>query len=150
MSESTYKVVLTGPLDTSKPLENTVNAFAKAFKLTPERAQELVNRAPVSINNKADEKTARSYYDALKKIGLGCEIKTADGQVVDISQPASGQAGSPQSTPAEAAPVPAKPAVAKEENQPGLKFKIEGRPDYAFVTVQLPANKTLKVVATYR
>ena len=148
MSDSTYKVVITEPLDTNTPIEDTVNEFAKAFKLTSERAMELINKAPVSINNKADEKTARNYYEALKKVGLGCEIKTMNGEVIDIMQSTPGETDPPPPSPAEIAPVPAKPAVVEEENQPGLKFKIEGRPDYAFVTVQLPANKTLKVEAS--
>jgi len=30
----------------------------------------------------------------------------------------------------------------------GLSYKIEGRPDYSFLTVQIPANETLKVEAS--
>lgn len=148
MSDSNYKVVITGPLDTNTPIEDTVNEFAKAFKLSPERAMELVNKAPVSINAKADEKTARSYYEALKKVGLGCEIKSMDNEVIDIMQSTPGDTTSPNPAATQAAPVTDKPQAVDEENQPGLKFKIEGRPDYAFVTVQLPANKTLKVEAS--
>ncbi|RKZ84608.1 MAG: TIGR00266 family protein [Candidatus Parabeggiatoa sp. nov. 1] len=32
--------------------------------------------------------------------------------------------------------------------QPGYAFKIEGRPDYSFLTVTIPANETLKVEAS--
>lgn len=32
--------------------------------------------------------------------------------------------------------------------QPGFRFKIEGQPDYAFLTVQIPAGQTLKVEAS--
>ena len=33
-------------------------------------------------------------------------------------------------------------------DQPGFRFRIDGRPDFAFLTVQLPAGKTLKVEAS--
>jgi len=148
MSDSNYKVIMTGLLDTNTPIEDTVNAFAKTFKLTPERAREMINKVPISINNKADEKTARAFYKALKKVGLRCKIKTKDGQVIDIMQFTSTKTTSPKPAPADPSPVPSKPAAVEEEKQPGLKFKIEGRPDFAFVTVKLPANKTLKVEAS--
>lgn len=39
------------------------------------------------------------------------------------------------------------PEVVVEE-QPGYQFRIEGRPDYAFLTVQIPPEETLKVEAS--
>lgn len=45
-----------------------------------------------------------------------------------------------------AKPLP--PAELQDDQQPGFKFRIEGRPDYAFLTVQIPANQTLKVEAS--
>jgi len=104
MSDSNYKVVITGPLDTNTPIEDTVNAFAKAFKLTPERARELISKVPVTIKNKAGEKTARTYYEILKKVGLECKIKTMDDQVVDIMQSTLTETTSPKPTPTEPPP----------------------------------------------
>lgn len=79
------------------------------------------------------------------------------------AQPMTGAA--PQSTETlsatEAAPSPTTPAPASApslnveraedivvEDGPGYRFRIEGRPDYAFLTVRIPANETLKVEAS--
>jgi uncharacterized protein (TIGR00266 family) len=44
--------------------------------------------------------------------------------------------------------VPANPSVFEPAHAPGYRFRVEGKPDYAFLTVQLPADKTIKVEAS--
>src|SRR5690606_22208095 len=46
----------------------------------------------------------------------------------------------------QAAPEPIRQLEVEE--QPGYQFRIEGRPDYAFLTVQIPPDETLKVEAS--
>ena len=44
--------------------------------------------------------------------------------------------------------VPANPSVFEPAHAQGYRFRIEGKPDYAFLTVQLPADKMIKVEAS--
>lgn len=46
------------------------------------------------------------------------------------------------------APPQAPPAGAMQNTPRGFDFRIDGRPDYAFLTVQIPAGQTLKVEAS--
>ena len=84
---------------------------------------------------------------------------------VDSSDSEPAQAAAPVPTQPESAA--AAPAVAKSsevtaqessnsggphsyvpENPPGLTFRIDGKPDYSFLTVQIPADETIKVEAS--
>jgi uncharacterized protein (TIGR00266 family) len=124
----TFKVNVTG--FSADDRAATVAGFATAFKLAPEKAQELLSSLPRSIKSKLDAETAERYRQALEKLGLKAEITAED-----------------QGTPVQ---VPAAPSqIADEEaDQPGLPFTIEGRPDFAFLTVKVPAGETIKVEAS--
>jgi uncharacterized protein (TIGR00266 family) len=74
-------------------------------------------------------------------------------------QPAETAAASVAAVPVPADPPPGAPVpvtsasrdVATKTLTPdprGMKFSVHGQPDYAFVTVQIPANQTLKVEAS--
>ncbi|WP_172203308.1 TIGR00266 family protein [Niveibacterium sp. COAC-50] len=112
-------------------------AFATAFKITPEKAAEVLATLPRAIKVDLDEATAQRYCAALLKMGL-----TA---VAAPMQPAAPAVPSPAPAPAAVAPAA---VIEPEAEQPGFKFTIEGAPDFAFLTVKLPANHTIKVEAS--
>jgi uncharacterized protein (TIGR00266 family) len=122
----TFKVNVTG--FSADDRAATVAGFAATFKLSPEKAQALLSSLPRSIKSGLDAETAERYRSALDKIGLKAEV-----------------AAETRDTAAEAAtPAPAM----KEAPQPGLPFTIEARPDFAFLTVKVPAGETIKVEAS--
>lgn len=131
----THKVQISGFAGTHEE-ERVTNAFALLFKISEEKAEALLARLPLIIKDGLDAETAAKYMANLQKIGLRVEV---------IAPPV------PELVAAYVPPENSKPlprAELQEAEQPGFKFKIEGRPDYAFLTVQLPANQTLKVEAS--
>lgn len=136
-------------------------AFAQLFRISEEKAAQLLARTPLVIKEGLDAEMAQKYRANLEKIGLRVEIiapaavaelalAEMEAAPVAAAQPAAnpyaaaGDAGS--GAPA-VAPLPRQQSQ-DELDQPGLKFRIDGRPDFAFLTVQLPAGKTLKVEAS--
>ena len=127
-----YQITLTGELKPGTERDAAVSEFAKLFKLAPEKSEEIFSRAPVILKKGADEQTAKAFQNALDKIGLVAQIEP---QGDELAPPAPNVPGeSPSPTPA--------------AEQPGFKFIIEGQPDYAMLTVQLPAGETVKVEAS--
>jgi uncharacterized protein (TIGR00266 family) len=139
MNNSTIDVVITGELAEQVTFENACAAIASMFKLSTEQAQQLLKSAPKVVKIGLDLETAKKYQAAIEKAGVKVELR-----------PASVTESNDQS----AAPAPAaQPAVNKPvANTPttfdGLHFEIEGRPDFSFLTVKIPAKKTLKVEAS--
>ncbi|MFC3114796.1 TIGR00266 family protein [Cellvibrio fontiphilus] len=135
--ENLFKVQLNGELVAGADLATATENFAQLFKITPEKATQMLSRLPVTVKNNVDEATAQKFKTAIEKAGFVCEIKPLAETKVSPLAP----------VPAQAAPVnPA--AVVAPESFKGFQYKIEGRPDYAFLTVQIPANETLKVEAS--
>jgi uncharacterized protein (TIGR00266 family) len=139
----THKVQVAGFAGTQEETKVTA-AFAQLFRISEEKAQQLLARTPLVIKEGLDAETAQKYRSNLEKIGLRVEI-LAPAAMAPEPMLAVGDE-EPESAPA-APPRPAPPRVVPEE-QPGLQFRIDGRPDFAFLTVQLPANRTLKVEAS--
>ncbi len=154
---NTFHVILTGALLNDTPENQARDAFAKLFKLTPEDAAKTLARAPIAIKKNADEATAQAFSRALTSAGIGHRIDPATPAVTPPVTPRAATVQPPPPIPA-APPPPVAAAPAHREiaspdsyapaNPPGYAFKIEGKPDYAFLTVQLPANHTLKVEAS--
>lgn len=143
----THKVQITGLAGTHD--EALVRAaFAQLFRIPEDRAAAVLARAPMIIKDGIDAEAAEKYRANLEKIGLRVEIIAPAGLALTLEALPDAAA---VSVPVNEAPA-VKPAQAvpstPEEEQPGFRFCIEGRPDYAFLTVQLPANQTLKVEAS--
>ncbi|MDI1301268.1 MAG: TIGR00266 family protein [bacterium] len=147
----THNVQIAGFSGSDEPARVT-EAFAQLFRITPEKAAALLARIPVTIKEGLDADTAQKYRATLEEIGLRVEVivqqANASAQLPDSGGlPAAAAAQSAAAAPAEKyRPMP--PADLQDAGQPGFSFVIEGRPDYAFLTVQIPANKTLKVEAS--
>ncbi|MCX9155974.1 TIGR00266 family protein [Niveibacterium sp. 24ML] len=145
----TYKVSVTGYATPNAAAAQA--AFAQAFKITPEKAAELLTTLPRTIKVGLDADTAERYCQALAKMGLNAEHSHHDAPAAKAAPSASAtvtSAAVPAAKPAAAAPEaapPPQPRAAAE--QPGFQFRIDGAPDFAFLTVQLPANHSIKVEA---
>lgn len=137
--------------------------FARLFRIPEERAAQVLARAPLVIKEGLDAPTAAKYRDNLERIGLQVSIIAPASLTQELAlevaaDAAAGSAGVapeavPDSAPAATLPdtVAASPygaATVREYEQPGLQFRVDGRPDFAFLTVQLPADRTLKVEAS--
>lgn len=157
MTDKVYNITLTGNIAESVDRESAINAFAKMFKMDPSQAEATLAKAPLVIKSNVDETTAKKFASALKKAGV--EYKAVASDIAKTQPMAAIQE-------TEAAPATARrqrqeaPAALVgesndatvheivDENPKGYAYKIEGKPDYSFLTVSLPADSTLKVEAS--
>lgn len=135
MNTPAFNVKITGKIHDGHERAVVLAAFAKMVKINNDRAEELFAKAPVIIKKDVDAETGRKFTSAFKKIGLDCEL-----------EPAS-RTGAEKPPVQENKPVKQQEPV-KPRPQPGYQFSIEGKPDYSYLTVQIPANETLSVEAS--
>lgn len=133
MTEKLFHIMLTGELESGITRDAAIAGFAKLFKIDLAKAETIFNNTPVAVKKNVDEATAQQYQQALKKIGLRCELKSA---APDLQQEERS-----------ITPTVVNPVV-EPEKYLGWPYQLEGRPDYSFLTVKIPANQTLKVEAS--
>lgn len=139
----TYSVKITGALLAGMSQEQAAAVFAQLAKTTPEQAAAVFARAPVVVKKGLDQATAERFRAALEKIGIVAKV-----EAVEPAPAAHAATASTAQDPAAASPQPAPLRQVTVEEQPGYQYRIEGRPDYAFLTVQIPPDETLKVEAS--
>ncbi len=172
MSTSTYQVRVTGELNPGVTEDSAIEAFATLFKVARETAENVFAKAPVVVKKDIDQPTADKIHRALNSIGVQNMVEAADTQVpanstveraiartsTGVSEPAtiektfaSEESVAEESfTATEQSSTSATQSTTADfgQDQPGYQFKIEGQPDYAFLTVKVPADKTLRVEAS--
>jgi hypothetical protein len=98
MSESaTYSVVLSGNLKSGFDSSSVVDAFAKLFKLPPEKADQIVGTEYV-VKREVDLQMAKTYKDKLAGIGVEVVLKKHGGSAelaLEPVQPVGTDANSP-------------------------------------------------------
>jgi len=166
MSEKTYNIIITGELIGDISREDAIANFAATFKLPADKAEATLNQAPKVIKGGLEASKAEVYVSTLKKLGIEAKaeavepIESTEADVTETAEAAN--VAKTSSTAAtqqvEAAATPDNTNLNSTNNQgsavfepkdpKGLNFKIEGKPDYAFLTVQVPADETLKVEAS--
>jgi len=140
MQDNTYNLILTGQLRASVTLADATSALAVIFKTSEEKIQQTLAKAPVSVKSNVDAATAEKFKAAIERTGFICEIESVNDAVAPA--PVTSQVNQTASAPAVSTPA------ASRTRFKGLTYKIEGNPDYSFLTVQIPANQTLKVEAS--
>ena len=158
MSETQYNVMLTGELVPGADRGHVVALFGAKFGLQPAQAESLFTGRPVSIKKGVDAATAQRIIDQVRQMGAIAAAEpvvpaAAAAAPVPPPPPAPPPLPTPPALPPRTAappPPPAPPAAAPRapQPQPGLAFRIEGEPDFAFLTVEIPAGQTLKVEAS--
>ncbi len=154
---SQYNVMLTGELVAGADRSRVVALFGAKFGLQPAQAEGLFTGRPVVIKKGVDADTAQRIIEQLRQMGAIAAAEPAGppppvpapAAAVEPAVPPRPNGATPPPLPPSPPPVaraaaPASPPVP----QPGLPFRIEGEPDFAFLTVKIPAGETLKVEAS--
>ncbi len=137
-----FDVAVTGKILPGKDREQVISALATMFSMDAAKAEYLVNGKQVLVKKGLDAANAQRYCTMLMQAGVVAELVP---QVVVAVTTQSTTSDLPIDTPAAyLATTPIKVAPTFK----GFKFAIEGQPEYALVTVELPANATLKVEAS--
>lgn len=166
MSPEQYNIVLSGELAPGADRLKVIAEFGLRFGVPAEQAAALFVGRPVVVKRGVDAATAQRLCTLLERMGVIGSMQpvvaapppaagpfpTAPPQTVPLppAQPL------PELVPPRAAPTapavppprPPVPAVPLAMQQPGMPFTIEGQPDFAFLTVEIPAGETLKVEAS--
>ena len=164
---SAWKAILTGELETGQSREQAIANLAKTLKKTGAEAEAILNACPKVLKSGLDSEKAQTYQTLFKRLGLKLKLQPelSSGSQSEPTAAEPPKTAKPQSTPALAEAAPAagsnqtltvqpsgedqsNASIYEPENPSGMAFKIEGKPDYAFLTVQVPANETIKVEAS--
>jgi len=152
-----YKVILTGELVQSVDETTALEQFAERFNMTLDKAKAMFSKAPVAIKKDMEQERAAKLEKAINSLGLGAQIEP---MMTDASQEIIAQETAEAEANQELAPVEPSSETqlattdtddglnGSPDSMPGYQFSYTGRPDYGFVTVQIPANETLKVEAS--
>ncbi|WP_338844632.1 TIGR00266 family protein [Massilia sp. W12] len=166
----TFNVIVTGECLPGVTREQMEAAFAKLFKLDPAQAAATLARAPLLIKRGVDAASAQTYANALNQAGIAHRLEDANPAAApDLAKPAAAPAPATPPAPSleKTAPPPAAaatPEAGLPVKQPahqrgdesifepaapkGYRFRIEGKPDYGFVTVHLNQGDMIKVEAS--
>lgn len=138
MSDEKYQIVLTGELEKGLSQEQALSGFAALFKIDMAKAVHIFKNTPIAVKKDLDEKTAKKFVQAIKKIGIACE---------KINMIAASEENAMDDKAGTYTPTVVNPIIDPEKYL-GLPYTIEGRPDYSFLNVRIPADQTLKVEAS--
>ena len=133
-------------LDAAQISEVAVH-FAKLFKIEPEKAEQLLHKAPVVIRKDASEEVAAKIGTALQKLGITISLEPV-ADTTSAAAPTSVPGTRPAAPQASGHAVNDGSTVSSPSDHPGYPFHIEGRPDFSFLTVMVPAENMVKVEAS--
>jgi uncharacterized protein (TIGR00266 family) len=140
-----FNVVLSGTVADGWDRDSVISSLATRFKIEVARAAGLLKGQPSVVKKGVDRTTAERLCEAIMQLGARATVEPAAAATAVASVAA---ASKPQPQPANvtSTSLPATQALVPDPR--GLKFTVQGQPDYAFLTVQIPANQTLKVEAS--
>ncbi len=143
---SEFQVMLQGVAPTAER-DEVIAKFAERFQMPAEKAAQVFARCPTVIKKGLDRAAADRYAQVLMQLGALVEVQAmkAELSLVPIEPP------TPKPVAAKApvvAPVAESPAQPEGKSRSGYSYRIDGQPDYAFLTVTIPAGETLKVEAS--
>jgi uncharacterized protein (TIGR00266 family) len=140
-----FNVVLSGTVADGRDLNSVISSLAARFKIEVERAAGLLKGQPSVVKKGVDRATADNLCAAIVQLGAQATVEPASAATgVAAAAAPERQPQAPNVT--SAAPDTAAKTLVPDPR--GLKFNVQGQPDYSFLTVQIPANQTLKVEAS--
>src|SRR5687768_1874277 len=140
-----FNVVISGTVADGWDRNSVISSLAARFKIEVAKAAALLKGQPSVVKKGVDRATADQLCAAITKLGVPATVELAAAPAVASVAAASEP---PPPPPAVISATPDARTKAIVPDPRGLKFSVHGQPDYAFVTVQIPANQTLKVEAS--
>jgi uncharacterized protein (TIGR00266 family) len=137
-----FNVVISGTVAEGFDPNSVISSLAARFKIEVARAAGLLKGRPSVVKKGLDRATAEHLCAAIVQLGAQATVEPA--AVATVAAAASDP--QPQAATVTSASPAATQALVPDPR--GMKFSVQGQPDYAFVTVQIPANQTLKVEAS--
>lgn len=151
---SEFQVVLTGAIAAGANRDEAVAKFAERFQMTVEKAEQLFARCPTPIKKNLDRAAADRYAQVLSQLGVVVEVQAMPGGLSlvpiesKVAEPSASNKTVAPKVSVPTAPVAPASSASDGKSPTGYAYRIEGQPDYAFLTVTIPAGETLKVEAS--
>lgn len=142
-SEQQFNIIISGKFLANTDPQQAIGDFARAFKIDHAKAAAVFQQAPSVVKKDVGEDVAKKFLAALEKMGVECKAVPSGSVIANAAE----QAPPSPAEPPGSARTRINPVVEPEHYQ-GLPFNIIGRPDYAYLSVKIPANQTLKVEAS--
>ncbi|MDH3348854.1 MAG: AIM24 family protein, partial [Desulfobulbaceae bacterium] len=147
-----FQVVITGVLLNETTRQEAVASLHEKLKLPMATAETLMSGKPRVVKKNVDEKVARQLKQRFKQLGIDCKIMAmkkpaATPPPVEWAEKAIAKTKKDVKPTKSIQAFDAK-VITSDLDHPGYQFTIEGRPDYSFLTVRLPANESLKIEAS--
>lgn len=127
-------------------LQQAITGFAALFKTEEEKASKVLRSAPVVIRKNVTPDVAEKFRTALQKLNIGVTLEQAASETV--AEPAPAPVADDNAAGDVAASNDGSAVIESDKDHPGYAFRIEGRPDFSFLTVTVPANQKIKVEAS--
>lgn len=127
-------------------LQQAITGFAALFKTEEEKASKVLRSAPVVIRKNVTPDVAEKFRTALQKLNIGVTLEQAASETV--TEPAPAPVADNNAAGDVAASNDGSAVIESDKDHPGYAFRIEGRPDFSFLTVTVPANQKIKVEAS--
>lgn len=140
---SEYQVKITGAFSAGINETIAIKSLSQLFKIDEARAATIMAQAPVVIKKQVDQATAEKFRKALEGVGIFSVVEVMEAEATVDASLAANTAEDSLGTFASGSSV-----VYSDPESPGYRYRIEGKPDYAFLTIELPAESTLKVEAS--
>jgi uncharacterized protein (TIGR00266 family) len=134
-----------GTVAEGRDRNSVINSLAIRFKIEVARAASLLKGQPSIVKKGLDRAAAEHLCATIVQLGAQATVEPVDAAAA-VATSAAAPDPRPQAPAPAPAPVAATPTMAPDPR--GLQFTVQGQPDYAFVTVRIPANQTLKVEAS--
>lgn len=168
MSNNEYNVVLSGNINRYADPEAVLKAFIAAFSDEAGKAARFFKGNPTVYQSGLTRKEAERYEKIILNLGAGVTIESAnksestslDKVSNSDASNASSSEGLMQSDSNDVNSIEedskgvnmandnATELTATQSSPLGFSYHIDGAPDFAYVTVQIPANEMLKVEAS--
>lgn len=140
-----FNVVINGTVADGWDRDSVISSLANRFKIEIAKAAALLKGRPSVVKKGVDRATADQLCAAIMQLGAQATVQPAE-VAASVASAAAASEPQPPANVTSASRDTAAPALTPDPR--GMKFKVHGQPDYAFVTVQIPANQTLKVEAS--
>jgi len=90
MGENGYEILFIGPaVDTVEERERVIQGLQARFNLSRERAEQLLQRAPIVVKRVLTEKERDRFVEALRSIGAMVQVRKYSGDMTEEKEPTS-------------------------------------------------------------
>lgn len=149
---SQYDVITSGRTREGSSRESAVNAFCEAFKCDAVTAERVLSGRTRALKRGLDEAKAQQYLELVETLGIEAWLASSEAEPAAVPPPTVEPAAVVPSAVVPQTATGQAPGQVAGSYVPdafrGFEYRVDGRPDFSFLTISLPADASLKVEAS--